>query len=52
VVGDKGLVLHWDGSELTRVPVRTQSQLSAVAGFGREEVVVVGSDGTVLRRGR
>jgi hypothetical protein len=53
-VGDRGTIVHWDGSEWTRVdpgiwPPGTEPDLAAVWGSGAENVFAVGDLATILR---
>ena len=48
VVGEGGLILHWDGTAMNTVDGGTQHNLSAVTGTGPTDVWVAGDGGTVL----
>jgi hypothetical protein len=49
LVGDGGLVLHFDGAAWTRVPSGTTNRLLAMTGRGRGEALAVGEGHTILR---
>jgi hypothetical protein len=51
-VGGHGLVLHWDGTEWTYASEVTMQDLTRVWGVDANNVMVVGADGTILRRDR
>jgi hypothetical protein len=48
-VGDRGAIVHWDGSSWRKSPSGTPRWLTAVFGRSRTEVWAAGEDGTLLR---
>lgn len=47
-VGDRGAVLHFDGTDWTRVDVPSVMSLTAIAGTSGSDVVVGGAGGTLV----
>ena len=48
-VGDRGLVVHYNGKEWTRVEVPTVMSLTAITGTSATDVIAGGGGGTLLR---
>jgi hypothetical protein len=48
-VGDRGLVLHWTGTEFQKVAVGTTASLTAIVGRSATEVYAAGASGTLLK---
>jgi photosystem II stability/assembly factor-like uncharacterized protein len=48
-VGDKGVILEFDGSAWRKVPSPTQKDLNGVGGNSSHDVFAVGNSGTILR---
>ncbi|WP_394821710.1 hypothetical protein [Pendulispora albinea] len=46
--GERGTLLHWDGSRLRSFDGGTSEKILAVWGFGRNDVWAVGTAGTIL----
>jgi hypothetical protein len=49
VVGDGGVILHWDGAAWTQMKVAFSTRLLAVSGSSATEVIAVGDGGTIER---
>src|SRR5690349_6920004 len=48
MVGEGGIVLHWDGSELTKVTLDTTQTLTSIWGRSADDITVVGSRGVAF----
>lgn len=48
IVGQEGLIVHWDGSTWTPVASGTGASLRRVFGTGPKHAVAVGTGGTIL----
>jgi hypothetical protein len=48
-IGDRGVILHFDGRVWQHVPSGTTSDLSGIAGRARGDAWIVGKDGAILR---
>lgn len=51
-VGERGTLLHYDGSAWRPQASGTQASLKGIWGSGPHDIFVVGDAGTVLHRGR
>ena len=49
IVGDKGVVLRWDGSQWNRMEPCREEYFAKVRGLGPDHVYAVGENGCVIK---